>query len=95
VIPRCGGAGEPGDQADLHDAQAAGHGDGAADDAGQRADRDQRRDAGPLPDRVQRRAEGQDDQELGQGRAAGKAIMLACLAARNRRQPGEDTSGEG
>ena len=46
-------------------------------------------------DRVQRRAEDQDDQELGQGRAAGQAIVLACLAARNRRQPGEDTSGDG
>jgi len=31
----------------------------------------------------------------GQGQAAGQAIVLACLAARNRRQPGEDTSGDG
>ena len=47
------GAGEPRDQACLHDAEAAGHGDGAADDGGQSVDGDQRRDAGVLPDRVQ------------------------------------------
>ena len=69
LVLRYAGAGQPGDQARLHHAEAAGHGHRAADDGGQRVDRDQRRDAGVLPDRVQRRAEGQDDQELGQGGA--------------------------
>jgi hypothetical protein len=61
--------GESGDHACRYDTEATGHGDGTADDGGQRVDGDQRRDAGVLPDRVQRRAEGQDDQELRQGRA--------------------------
>jgi hypothetical protein len=75
------GAGEPCDQAGLHDAEAAGHGHGAADDGGHRVDRDQRRDAGVLSDRVQRGAEGQDDQELGRGRAGQHIDDLAWLGA--------------
>ena len=73
--------GQPGDQAGLHDAEAAGDGDGAADEACERVDGDQRRDAGVLPDRVQRRAESQDDQELGQSRAGQHVDDLARLVA--------------
>jgi hypothetical protein len=50
-----------GGQPGLHDAEAAGDGNGAAEDGGQRVDGDERGDAGMLPDRVQRRAETQDD----------------------------------
>jgi hypothetical protein len=40
-------------------------------------------------------AEGQDDREPGQGRAAGKDIAGPAWLPGNRRQPGEDTSGDG
>ncbi len=58
LVLRYACAGEPGDHACFRNGDTAGDRDGAADHRDQRDDDKQRGDARPLPDHVQRRAEG-------------------------------------
>jgi hypothetical protein len=79
LILRHLGAGQPGDQAGLHDARPAGHGTAPPVTAASVLAAISAAMLAPLPGRAQRRAEGQDDREPGQGSGEGHCRGPAWL----------------